>query len=64
MARRTGIPTLHVLAQYLCRKLAKFTPLILRLYPDNTALKAALLAAASSCSVLLAELEGVREYGD
>lgn len=64
MAKRTGVPTLLGLAKKLCRALAKFQSLIYNLYPDNTALQAALTAATAACSVLEAELEAVREYGD
>lgn len=64
MAKRTGVPTLQGLAHKMCRALAKFQSLIFNLYPDNTALQAALVAASAACSALEAELEAVREYGD
>lgn len=63
MARRTGVPTILLVAKEMCRLLAKFTPVIVALYPENTALNAALAAANSACAVLATELEQVRDYG-
>jgi len=64
MATKTGIPTLAKVSLALCRSLTKFTPIIVRLYPDNAALLAALAAASAACQVLQTELAKVREYGD
>ena len=64
MARRTGVPSLMFVARRMCALIAKFTPVIQHLYPTNAALMAALAAANAACSVLHAELETVREYGD
>lgn len=64
MPRRTGIPTILWTAQELCRLINKFTPTIKRLYPDNTALHAALAAANAACAVLVEEASEEREYGD
>lgn len=64
MAKRTGVPTLLDAAVFLCSKLAKFRTVIFLLYPDNTALLAAYVAAESACATLSAEMAAVREYGD
>ena len=64
MTQRTGVPTLMQVAKRLCDLLNTFTPVITRLYPDSTALLAALAAANAACSALHAELATVREYGD
>lgn len=64
MARRTGVPSLLKVTQRLCYLITKFTPVIIFLYPENTALHAALAAAGQACSTLAAELAPVREWGD
>lgn len=64
MARRTGVPTLLKLSDKLCRLLAKYTSVIVLLYPDNGPLQAALSAAIVACQTLSQELAKVREYGD
>lgn len=64
MAKRTGVPTLMKWATFLCRAIAKFTPVIAAAFPENTALLAALAAANTACQQLNAELAQVREYGD
>jgi hypothetical protein len=61
---KTGIPTLLDASKVLCRALSKFAPYIRTLYPDNTALQAALDAAEAACSALTEALEAVRDYGD
>lgn len=63
MTQRTGIPSLIDIARRMCILITQFTPIIQRLYGDNTALMAALAAANSACSVLHEELSAVREYG-
>ena len=64
MARRTGIPSMLLAAEELCRLLAKYTPLIVSLFPGNTALRDALEGANVACSLLATELKAVREVGD
>jgi hypothetical protein len=64
MARRTGVPALMLVAQELCRLIAKFTPVIVALYPSNTTLLLALETANSACMALHTQLAAVREYGD
>lgn len=61
--KRDGVPTLYRLAAALCSALTKFAPIITAKYPDNAALLAALVAAQAACSVLVAQLDGVRDYG-
>jgi hypothetical protein len=51
-------------AEELCRLLAKYTPLIVSLFPSNTALRDALEGANAACSLLATELKAVREVGD
>jgi len=63
MARRTGIPSLLETARILCLLVTKFSPTIIRLYPNNAALLAALAAANTACSVLSAELAPLRDLG-
>jgi hypothetical protein len=50
-------------AQLLCRLVTKFTPIIARIYPENTTLQAALAAANAACAELHVQLEAVRDYG-
>ena len=63
MTRRTGVPSLMEVARRMCNLITKFTPVIIQLYPSNTALIAALAAANTACAALHAELAEVREYG-
>jgi len=63
MSRRTGVPSLITVAKRMCDLITRFSPIIQRLYPENTALHAALAAANSACAVLHLQLEEVREYG-
>lgn len=62
--KKTGVPSLILVAHELCRLLSKFAPLIAALYPQNAALQAALAAASAACQTLEAQLLMVREYGD
>lgn len=64
MARRTGIPALMEVARRMCQLITNFTPVIVQLYGNNTALMAALSAANAACAALHEELAQVREYGD
>lgn len=64
MAARTGVPTLLDISKRLCIYLTRYSGVIEKLYPDNSALLAALAAAQTACAVLAVELEKVREYGD
>lgn len=64
MTQRTYVPTMLQLAHTMCKYIARATPVITRLYPSNAALLAALAAANEACTVLGAELESVRDYGD
>jgi len=63
-ARRTGVPSIMLIAREMCRLLAKFSPVITTLYPTNAALLAALAAAQAACAQLDAQLALVRDYGD
>jgi hypothetical protein len=63
VAKRTGVPSLMVVARRMCLLITNFTPVITRLYPNNTALLTALAAANAACAALHAELSEVREYG-
>jgi len=62
--QKTGIPTLYNMAKASCTALAKFAPIIQKLYGDNAALMAALAASQAACSVLALELGKVRDWGD
>jgi len=64
MSRRTGIPTMLKVAQYLCKLITTYTPVITQLYPNNEDLLAALAAANTACAALSASLAPVRETGD
>lgn len=64
MAKRTGIPTMIVVAKRLCGLVQKYGTVIQLLYPDNTALIAALAAANAACQTLVDEATAVRELGD
>lgn len=64
MARRTGVPSLMIVARKMCDLIVRFTPTIQQLYPSNSALLAALAAANAACAVLHMELAEVRETGD
>jgi len=48
----------------MCKAVVKFTPVIELLFPTNTALQAALVAANAACAELASELRLVRDYGD
>jgi hypothetical protein len=64
MARRTGVPSILLIAERMCILIVRYSGTIRRVYPDATALHAALDAAMAACGVLSSELESVREYGD
>lgn len=64
MARKTGVSSLMKVARRMCQLITDFTPVLVALYPSNTALKAALAAANAACATLHAELAEVRELGD
>ena len=64
MTSRTGVPTLLRVAHQLCKYIVKFTPIIQRTYPTNTAILTALAAANTACAALGEELEAIRQYGD
>lgn len=64
MARRTGVPSILLAAEKLCKLIADWGPFIKNLYPDNTTLKNAIDAANTACDALATELRAVREYGD
>jgi hypothetical protein len=51
-------------AQYLCKLITTYTPVITQLYPNNEDLLAALAAANTACAALSASLAPVRETGD
>jgi hypothetical protein len=63
MARRIGITTIRYFAYRLCRQIAKWTPAILTVYPDNTALALALEAANLACGELVRQVDEVIEQG-
>jgi len=64
VASRTYVPSLLLVSIKLCRLISRATPIITVLYPNNSALLAALAAANAACSELSAQLALVREYGD
>ena len=64
MARRTGVPTMMVVARRLCQLINDFTPILTQLYGGNAALMTALAAANAACHALHEELAAVRAYGD
>lgn len=61
--RRDGLYSIAKYARILCRLLNDFAPVIERLYPNNSALRAALAAALTACSVLVGEVEAQRQQG-
>jgi hypothetical protein len=63
MARRTGVYSLRKVAHEMCRLITKFTPVIIAVFPESTALHAALEAANSACALLDQELAEVQEVG-
>lgn len=62
--RKTGVPTMLSLARRLCDLIDRFSPVIRLIYPENTAVIAALEAARTSCALLQTELTEIREFGD
>lgn len=62
--RRTGVPTLMLIAKRLCNLIVQFTPIIMQVYPTNTTLHNALATANAACAALHVELAEVRDYGD
>lgn len=64
MARRTGVPSLLLAAERVCKLLADWGPFIKNLFPSNQALSDAIDAANVACAALATELRAVREYGD
>ncbi len=64
MARRTYIPTIVTTMKAVCSMLATARPFIVRLYPTNVVLLAALDTADSACQLLYDEALQEREFGD
>lgn len=64
MAKRTGLTTIRQVAFRMCQLVAFFTPIIEKTYPENTALKAALVAANAACAVLVDEADSQLPVGD
>lgn len=64
MAVKTGIPTLHRAARTMCALVRRMIPYILRSYPDNTALWAAVAATESACAALELATGPLLEIGD
>ncbi|KKL58349.1 hypothetical protein LCGC14_2226280 [marine sediment metagenome] len=64
MAQRTGLSSLRKAAVTMCRLVTAFSPLIKKLFPDDTALHTALDAMGIACSVLIVELDKVIVLGD
>jgi hypothetical protein len=64
MAARNGVPTMLQVAEYLCKLIVKFTPVLTVQFSSNAALLAALASANAACGALAAQLALVREYGD
>lgn len=64
MAKRTGAPTIRKTALRLCRLLGKFSAGLVVLYPDNTALIAALAAAQIACNELSVQIFAILPVGD
>lgn len=63
MARRDGFYSLRKVAREMCRLITLFTPIIRGLYPNNTALQAALAAAMAACDELFKEIDLQDELG-
>lgn len=61
--RRTGLTTLRQLAYRMCRLIAKFDPIIRKVYPDATELHLALEAANTACALLVSESDDVLPAG-
>lgn len=64
MARRTGAPTILMIARRLCQLITKYQSVIILVYPSATALHAALAAAAAACQTLREELDATIPLGD
>lgn len=64
MAKVTGIPTLYQMTRLLCLAISKFRPLVYLYFPANNDLQDTLEAASIACSLFLAQLVSVRDYGD
>lgn len=64
MAARTYLPIIIQLTKKLCQIILLATPVIQRLYPDNTTLQNALSTANSACALLNSEALLQRPTGD
>lgn len=54
MAARTGLPTVKEKAEFLCGFLAVYIPIIIKHFPNETALIAGLeLLASAACAVVV-----------
>lgn len=61
--RRTGLTTLKNLAQKSCILIARFSPLIRRVYPDATALHLAMDALNLACGEFVEQANEVLPEG-
>ncbi len=62
--RRTGLPTIRDVAFALCQYVNTYSAIITKIYPANTALQAALVAAQAACHVLVEEADAQLPIGD
>lgn len=60
---RDGLFSINKVAMILCRLLTEFAPVLLRLYPDNAALHAAVASAIAACGVLRQEIAKQQQPG-
>lgn len=63
-SRRTGVPAMMDVGRRLCTLIVKFQPIIMAVYPTNTAVQTALSAALAACQALHDELMAIRDFGD
>lgn len=61
--RKDGFYSMRKHGRLLCGFIFKFTPVILKLYPTNTTLHAALAAANAACEVLVQEIDAAADPG-
>lgn len=63
MARRIGFYSIRKFAYSLCKYVLRYGPIIRELYPEATALHAALEAASAACGVLVQEIDATAPAG-
>jgi hypothetical protein len=61
--KRTGLPTIKATAKAICALVTTYTPVVKKLFPDNTELHDALAAINVACAAIVPIIDEVLDPG-